>query len=468
MNLNAKPQLISNSLSTSLTCAKNLKVYRVAALSACFGLGLSMQLGAQAETLLQAHDLAKVNDPKFRAAQAEARARETATDQAWAGYKPQVKLEYDSQKTQQKILSSNNPVFQAGSTSFPTTSYTISVTQPLYRKDLLERIDQAEVVVREARVRLLAAEQDLLLRTSTAYLSVLAANDALLLARAERLAVGRTLDFARERLKAGLGTITEQHDASARFAVAQAREIEAQYKLNDAKQSVREITQMPLKTFQTLRDDFSFKLPEPNQSQQWVEAALGQNLGLRALKEATEIARIEVDRLYAGHYPSVSLIYSYGQRNSGSTLFGGGSNVQTGDFFVRLNVPIYEGGMTSSLVAEAVQKLTVAQENEEQERRAVDRKALAAFEGVVSGIGLVQALKQSVVSQESALEAKTVGQQAGRFTLLAVLDAERDLFMAKRDYAQARYVYLLNVLKLKDAAGTLSEADLATVHAALQ
>ena len=98
----------------------------------------------------------------------------------------------------------------------------------------------------------------------------------------------------------------------------------------------------------------------------------------------------------------------------------------------------------------------------------MERATRVAYESTLSGIGLVRALKQSVTFQESSLEAKEIGLKAGRFTLLAVLDAQRDLFLARRDYAQSRYDYLLNVLKLKQAAGTLAEADLGLVHAALQ
>lgn len=429
---------------------------------------MSFSISAQGETLLQAYKLAHQNDSKFRAAQAEARARATATDQAKAGFWPSIKLELETQSTKQAIVNSNNPVFGPGTSTYPTNSYTLSVTQPVFRRDVIERFEQSKVVVRESQLKLLAAEQDLLLRTTSAYLSVLAANDAWSLARAEKTAVERALYLARERLKGGLGTVTEQYEASARFAVSQAREIEAQNKLNDARQGMREITQQSLEAYQTLRDAFPMDMPEPIEQQMWVDAALGQNLLLRALRETTQISSLEVKRQQAGHFPSLNLVYSYNRRDAGSTLFGGGSDVRTGDLSLRLNVPIYEGGQTAAVVAEAVQRLSVAQENEEQERRAVERKTRAAYDGVVTGIGLVSALKQAVVSQESALQAKTVGTQSGRFTLLTVLDAQRDLFLAKRDYAQARYEYLLNVLKLKDATGALSEADLLTVHAALQ
>ena len=424
--------------------------------------------GVQGETLLEAYKLAHENDPKFRAAQAESRASGTAIEQARAGFLPVARFEVDALQTRQRINSSNNPIFGAGVTTFPTFSQTLSITQPVFRRDAIERYRQAKAVVRQAGLTVLAAEQELLLRTTAAYLAVLAASDNLALARAEREAVGKALDLAVERLRSGLGTITNQHDALARHAVAQAREIEAQSKLADAKQGLWEITDRSISAYQSLRPEFSLARPDPAGIESWVETALAQNLSLRARDAAVEIAQQEVKRQRAGHYPSLNLLLSHNRRDAGSTLFGGGSNVSTTDITLRLSVPLYEGGLTSAITREAAHRLEKSREELEQERRAVERATRASFDGVISGIGLVGALKQSVVSQESALESKDTGYKAGRFTLLAVLDAQRDLFLAKRDLAQSRYDYLLNLLKLKQAAGTLSEDDLGAVHDALQ
>ena len=423
---------------------------------------------ALAQTLLETYQLATQNDPKYRAAQADARASGTAIDQARAGFLPTVKLDLEHISTRQKILSTNNPVFSTGDTTFPTDSKTLSITQPIFRKDVIERFAQARAVVRQSGFTLLAAEQDLLLRTTSAYLSVLAASDSMALAAAERETVGKGLDLASERLKMGLGTITNQQDAGARFAVAQAREIEAGNKLADAKQGLREITSRLGASFQSLREVFVLAAPDPASLERWVETALAQNLSLQARQQAVEVARQEVKRQQAGHYPSLNLVLSHNRRDAGSTLFGGGSNVATTDLSFRLNIPIYEGGLTSAVTREAMHRLERSEEELELERRAVERATRVAYESTLSGIGLVRALKQSVSFQESSLEAKELGLKAGRLTLLAVLDAQRDLFLARRDYAQSRYDYLLNVLKLKQAAGTLAEADLGLVHAALQ
>jgi outer membrane protein len=315
---------------------------------------------------------------------------------------------------------------------------------------------------------MLAAEQDLLQRTAAAYLAVLAARDSLDLARAEKETLRRQVDLADTRLKRGLGTITNYYDASARFAVDEAREIEAENKLADAMQALKEITGREIPGFLRVRDNIALATPQPADPDQWVQRALEQNLALKARSEAVVVAQQEMERQRAGHYPSLSLVGSSYQRKAGSTLFGGGSNVDTQEYSLRLSIPIFEGGMTSALTQEAVERHQKTKEDRELERRAVERQTRAAFKAVVSGTSLVRALRQSVESQQSAMEGKELGVQRGLFTLLVVLDAQRDLFIARRDYAQARYDYLLNGIRLKQGAGTLSEEDLVLVNAALQ
>lgn len=430
--------------------------------------GLLVSSLAQGQSLLESYDLARRHDPKFKASQADAAANSTALDQARAGFLPSARFEYEKMESRQRILRSNNPIFGAGLSTFPTDNRTLSIAQAIFRKDVIERYQQAKAVVRQAGYTLLAAEQELLLRTTAAYLAVLAATDSLALSQAERTAVGKALDLARERLKGGLGTITALHDATARHAVTLAREVEAQNKLNDAKQGLKEIIDRTVKTPQTLRADFALQRPDPADIERWVAVALDQNLTVKARTEAVEVAMQEIERQRAGHWPSLNLLVNHNRKDSGSTLFGGGSLVETTDVMLRLSVPIFEGGLTSAVTQEAVHKHQRSKEELEMERRGVERQVRAAYEGTVSGVTLIDALRQSVVSQQAALDAKEEGYKAGLLTLLPVLDAQRDLFLARRDYAQSRYDYLLNSLKLKLAAGTLSEDDLRRIDATLQ
>lgn len=427
---------------------------------------MAQQVGAQ--SLLETYRMARDSDPRFKGAQYNTLAVATMTNQAFAGFMPSIRYDAERLDTTQKVISSENPIFGAGATNFPTTSQTLSITQPMFRMDVVRRFEQAKASVRQADYILLAAEQDLMLRTAAAYLMVLAANDAVVFARTEREAVGRALELAQERLKGGLGTITNQYDATARHALTVAREIEANNKLRDARQGLREIVGDAKLELQTLREEFPLTLPDPPEPDRWVQVAFDQNLTVLARREGVAVASAEIDRQRAAHYPTVNLVLSQNLKDSGSTLYGGGSNVRTTELGLRLNIPIFEGGLTMAVTKEASLRHQKSQEELEQERRSVERQTRAAFDGTVSGATLIKALAQAVVAQQSSLGAKEEGQRSGLYTLLPVLDAQRDLYAAKRDYAQSRYDYLINRLKLAQAAGTLSEQHLGEVSNALR
>lgn len=423
---------------------------------------------SQAQSLVDAYRQGLAADPRYRAVLYTTRATEALRDQAFAGFLPSVRFEAESVDTRQRIISSENPIFGPGTTDFPTSSRTLSLVQPLFRKDVIDRFEQAKASVQQASYTLLAAEQDLMLRTASAYLQVLAAQDALAFAAAEREALGRSLDLAREKLKSGLGTITVLHDATARHALAQAREIESRNKLGDARQALQEIIGAEPRQLQALRAELPLVLPEPASLEAWLQAAREGNLALRSRGAALEVAALEIDRQKAAHYPSLNMVFTQNRKDSGSTLFGGGSNVDTRELSLRLSVPLFEGGAVMAATKEASFKHLKAREELEQERRGLERQTRAAFEALVSGVGLVQALAQSVLAQQSAVAAREQGYAAGINTLLPVLDAQRDLFAARRDHAQARYDYLINRLKLAQAAGTLSETHMAELGAALE
>jgi outer membrane protein len=170
----------------------------------------------------------------------------------------------------------------------------------------------------------------------------------------------------------------------------------------------------------------------------------------------------------AGYAPTLNLVGTHINRKQGGTLFGGGSHVETTDLSLKLNVPIYEGGLTTAVTEEAALRHSKSLQEVEAEQRAVDRQTRASYLGVVGAVSRVQALQQGVVSQQSSLKAKQESYRSGLLTLLAVLDAERDLYFVRRDYAKARYDYLLNRLRLKQSTGTLADADLESIDRLLK
>lgn len=299
-----------------------------------------------------------------------------------------------------------------------------------------------------------------MLRVATAYLNVLAARDALGFAEAEREAIKRQLDLVQQRFSSGLVARVGLHEARARYALKDADVVGARNELDDKLQALREIIGKPVKDLKALRDDIPLDQPDPPEIAKWVEGSLQQNLMLEARRQAVEISQQEVSRQRAGHAPSVDLVASYNGKVTGGSLFGGGSNVETTDVMVRLTIPVYSGGATSALTDEAVKRYHAALEDLEREARQVERQARAAFQGITGGVVRIRALTEGVLSSVSARELKVEGFKAGIDTLLQVLDAERDLYAAKRDSAKARYDFLLNRLRLKQAAGTLGDEDL--------
>jgi outer membrane protein len=307
-----------------------------------------------------------------------------------------------------------------------------------------------------------------MLRVANAYLGVLAAQDNLSFASAERTSIGQQLQLAKERVARGLATIVNLHDAQARFAQTEAQEIDAKNTLDDAQQAMREIIGKVPASFAPVREEIPIARPDPENVAQWIDIALKQNPGLEAKRYAAEVAQQEMRKQRAGYAPTLNLVGTHINRKQGGTLFGGGSHVETTDLSLKLNVPIYEGGLTTAVTEEAALRHSKSLQEVEAEQRAVDRQTRASYLGVVGAVSRVQALQQGVVSQQSSLKAKQESYRSGLLTLLAVLDAERDLYFVRRDYAKARYDYLLNRLRLKQSTGTLADADLESIDRLLK
>ncbi len=421
-----------------------------------------------AEDLVEVFMASRLSDPKYRAARYEFEAASFAEPQARAALLPSVSFEYTKTRTDQNILSSNNAVFASGRSIYSTENQTLSLTQPIFKLAAWRGYQQAKIKVRQAAAVFSAAEQDLMLRVATAYIGVLAARDAVTFSTAEKEAIQRQLDLVQQKFSSGLVAIANLHDAKARFAVKDADLISARNDLDDKTQALREISGKAFTRLKPLQDTIPLDQPQPNSIDHWVESALSQNILLEARRQAVEIAQAEIGRQQAGHYPSVDLVVTQNRKDTGGSLFGGGSNVETADLMLRIAVPLYSGGLVSALSGEAMKRYEGAREDLERDARLTERQTRAAFQGVTGGVSRVQALAQGVTSAESARELKVEGYKSGLETILQVLDAERDLYAAKRDSARARYEFLLNRLRLKQAVGTLSEADLDAMNRMMQ
>jgi len=421
----------------------------------------------EAEDLREIYNVSLERDSRFIAARFKFESVSENVKLARARLLPSLFASYDYEDNTQDIKRSDNQVFQQGKDDFDTKSYGVELSQPLFRFGDWVALRQAKAEVAQSLLEFTAAEQDLILRVSEAYLGVLAAKDNVNFATAELIAVKRQLDLVTARRDSGLATRTDFYDAQARYTLSVANEIAAKNKLEDSYRALSESTGRLDTDLAVLKDKIALQAPQPQDIDQWVQAAGEQNLELQAKIRGVEIAQQERRRLRANHYPTLDLAANFDNRDTSGSLFGGGSEVERTDIALRFRLPIYQGGSVSASVRQAGKDLGRAREESTLQARIVDREVRAAYLGVISGIQRVEALRDSVVAQDAALTAKQKGNLAGINTTLNVLDAERDLYFIKRDFAQARYDYLLSTLRLKRATGTLSQADLDGVNAML-
>ena len=425
---------------------------RVRRLARAFGAGailVAASAAAPAEDLVEVFDLALVSDPEFLASGAAHRAAQEALPQALAELQPRVRATFDTKWNERQR-----------SGDYRSESLILSIEHPVYRRDRSIAVDQADSRIARADALYAAARQDLVVRVAERYFAVLEAEDELGFAQATLEAFEQQLAQSRQRFEVGLIAITDVEEAKAGFDLSRAQLIAAQNALDIAREALRETTGAYQERLAPLRETH-LVTPEPADIDRWTAIALEQNLRLLAAKHDTETARREIERIQAGHAPTLDAVGSFGLNDSES---GGPLRETTrADVGLRLSLPLYTGGSVLSRTRESRYHYQRSLELLELERRRAQRETRDAYLGVDSGISRVQALEQAVRSSLTAAEAIEAGFQVGTRTSVDVLDAQRDLFRARRDLSEARYRYVLDVLRLKRAAGVLSEDDLQIV-----
>ncbi len=411
--------------------------------------------------LLSVYQLAEENDPVYLGEAAAYRAVLESRPQALSGLLPDVSLRINTDRREQDI-SSARQFGDTGEFSFNNRGYTLNVSQPLFRYDRFIALQQSDTEINQAEAELARAKQDLIVRTAERYFQVLADRDNLKFARAEVKALSRQLEQAQQRLDVGLGTITDVQEAQAGYDLAVAQEIRALNAIGNAREAVRELTGDYIDLFSVLGEQMPLISPEPAIIDNWTQLSLEQNLNVIAVNYAAETAQKAIKRQRAGHYPTLDLTAFRSYNSSGGRF--GVTKIHGTSVGLELNIPIYSGGAISSRTRQAYENYNAAIYALEQTRRSAQRLTREAYRGVISGISQVKALNQAVVSSETALKATESGFAVGTRTTVDVVASQRTTSAAKRDYSRARYDYLLNTLRLKLSAGTLSPDDLAIIN----
>jgi outer membrane protein len=409
--------------------------------------------------LLDIYQEAASTNPQLAASLANLEAVREQRPQAKAGLLPNLGARGSYTPNRYKSL---NPSRPAEISNDKLAS--IELTQPLFRYDRWIQLRQADSEIARAEADYLAAEQDLMVTVAERYFKVLEAQSNLVFAESEKAAIGRQLDQATQRFEVGLIAITDVKAAQARYDLSVSREIQAISGLVEAKDSLREVAGTFYDSVDLLKPELDLSDPEPDSADAWIDRAKQHNLSILSAQASAETAKQQIELQRAGHLPTLDLNASATYNEAGGAFPRKGESSQIG---VELNVPIYEGGAVNSRTRQARSRFQEATENLSQTVRAAELETRNAFRGVKTDIAQVKALGRSLESTEVAVQAEEAGFEVGTRTIVDVLNAQQEYYLARLNYARARYLYVVDQLRLKKAAGTLSEDDLAEVNKAL-
>ncbi len=454
-------------------------------------LGLTLSSGAYADDLATVFELAKANDPILNRAEAQKEAAYAGIDISRANLLPQLSASvgYSTRTNEffrQSFVDESTILEQTGESDSDTFDYGINLTMSLYDHANWLGMDRAELVAQQSDANLGASLQNLMVRTVNAYLAVLREQDNVEFVKAELKAIERQLEQTKQRFEVGLTAITDVHEAQANFDNTVARQIRAENLLELRLEELREITGKYHNEISVLDTQvFSATNPDPADVTSWLKLAEEKNLSLLAQRFEKDIADQDIDISRSGHLPTLSLNGSYTENDNKNETTGSITNLSTGssvpfeqtenpprlsssNIGIRLNVPLYQGGRVTAQTDRARANYVVASENLELTYRQTVRQVRSSYNDVKASISTIRALEQSVVSAESALQATEAGFDVGTRTIVDVLNSTRNLFDARRNLADARYNFIVSIVSLKNAAGTLTQEDLLAINSVLK
>lgn len=418
-------------------------------------LTLALAPAAHAANLSDVFRDAQAYDAQYAAARAAWQAGQEKAAQGRAGLLPNVNL---GGNLRYNNVDSSLP---GGDADFASNGLSVNAAQPLFRRQNQVLYEQSKGQVKIAGMQFQVAEQDLILRVAQAYFDVLQSQDNIDFINAQKAAITEQLAAAKRNFEVGTATITDTHEAQARYDLAVAQEIAEQNSLNIRLRALEKLVGKPAGALDALIEPAQLKAESGN-IDDWAARAADGNLQAEIQRIAKAIADQEVERNRAGHYPTLDAVAGYtvnNKQNFGTTQV----DTRIASIGLELNLPIYQGGLTSSRVREAVANQEKARQDLENATREASLQARQAWLNVSSGAARVQALEQALTSSKAQLESTKLGLQVGVRTNLDVLNAEQQVLSARRDLAGARYAYLLSGLSLKAAVGSLGPADLAEI-----
>ena len=427
-------------------------------------------LGAHAADLLQVYRDAASYDAQYASARAARDAGLEKLPQGRAGLMPTIGLSANTTWNDIESTSRTSPPINR-SAEYNSNGWNVSLSQPLFRWQNWVGYKQSELAAALAEMQFAQASQDLIVRVTQAYFDVLLAQETLATAQAQKIAIAEQLEAAKRSFEVGTATITDTHEAQARYDLAVATEIAAENDLAVKRQTLRTVTGTEPDNLKGLRLGVQIGSPQPADIGQWVSNAETGNIGVQIAQTNFDVAGREIERQRAGHYPTLDLVASHGRSAAGaslSTTTGAGSDTKSSTIGLQLAVPLFAGGAVSSKEREAAALNEKARADLDNARRQAQLAARQAYLGVNAGLAQVKALEAGVASSQLAVESNKLGYEVGVRINIDVLNAQSQLFDTRQKLAKARLDTLIAQLKLKAAAGTLTEADLASINALLE
>ena len=353
---------------------------------------------------------------------------------------------------------------------YNSNSYLASLNQPIFRLDKWFQFERGTALSEAASAEFAYQQQETMIRVASAYFNVLNSIDSLNAARAEEKAIGRQKDLAKKRFDVGLAAITEVQETQAAFDLTVVSRIAREAQLDSARESLTSIVGRDIKLLSPLSDNFEISLPDPLDRESWVSLGLKNNYQLKAAKLQRDAAQASARSTASNHLPQIDLVGRVSKSTSKQGKFGGfiqnplfGVEQDTRQYSIQFNLPLYAGGAISSARRQAYANYDRSKEQAIYAERSTVRDVRSNHFGVQTQVANVTARKQALASAESALEATQIGYEVGTRNTVDLLDAQKRLFQAQRDYASSRYDYIISMLRLKASVGSLSPKDLMNI-----
>ena len=415
------------------------------------------------ENLADVYELALKNDPLLKAAEATYRAGKENRTQGIAGLLPTLSVggstNWNEYRVEEQLIDQYN-----------SNSYLASLNQPIFRLDKWFQFERGTALSEAASAEFAYQQQETMIRVASAYFNVLNSIDSLNAARAEEKAIGRQKDLAKKRFDVGLAAITEVQETQAAFDLTVVSRIAREAQLDSARESLTSIVGRDIKLLSPLSDNFEISLPDPLDRESWVSLGLKNNYQLKAAKLQRDAAQASARSTASNHLPQIDLVGRVSKSTSKQGKFGGfiqnplfGVEQDTRQYSIQFNLPLYAGGAISSARRQAYANYDRSKEQAIYAERSTVRDVRSNHFGVQTQVANVTARKQALASAESALEATQIGYEVGTRNTVDLLDAQKRLFQAQRDYASSRYDYIISMLRLKASVGSLSPKDLMNI-----